>query len=373
MLENAQKGLAQPFKGLSAAGEIEHGLYKLAPSGVSTASVLQAAKAFLASLTDQERAQVSFSIEAQEWRQWSNVHPFLMRHGLCLDYMTERSREAALSLMEASFSAAGYKEARDVMRLNYTIGEITNRLGEEYNEYGEWLYWVSFFGDPTADGPWGWQIDGHHLIINVLILGDQVVMSPVFMGSEPTHATTGKYAGVSVFDAEDACGLELAQSLDDGQRARAILGDELPDEVFAAAFRDNFDLGYQGLRLDSLSAGQKELASKLIGVYTRRLNDGHAAVWEQAIQKHLDETYFAWMGGTGPDDVFYYRVHSPVVLIEFDHLKGIALENDVATREHIHTIVRTPNGNDYGIDLLRLHYQKAPHHHHHGHDGVKPR
>jgi len=30
----------------------------------------------------------------------------------------------------------------------------------------------------------------------------------------------------------------------------------------------------------------------------------------------------------------------------------------------VHTIVRTPNGNDYGIDLLRLHYEHAAHHRH---------
>jgi hypothetical protein len=32
----------------------------------------------------------------------------------------------------------------------------------------------------------------------------------------------------------------------------------------------------------------------------------------------------------------------------------------------VHTIVRTPNGNDYGIDLLRLHYENPGDHHHHG-------
>ncbi len=136
MLENALKGLAQPFKGVSAEGKIEQGLYKVAPTGVSTTPVLLAAKALLATLSAEERARVSFDIEAQEWRSWSNVHPFLMRHGLCLDYVAPASREAAFQLMEASFSAAGYKEARDVMRLNYTIGEVTDRLGPEYDEYG---------------------------------------------------------------------------------------------------------------------------------------------------------------------------------------------------------------------------------------------
>jgi hypothetical protein len=181
------------------------------------------------------------------------------------------------------------------------------------------------------------------------------------MGSEPTHATTGKYAGTGVFDEEDRRGLALAQSLSDGQRASAILATELPDEVFAVAFRDNLELGYAGLRMDSFSAGQKQLAKSLIEAYVCRLRSGHNDLWMQQVAKHLDSTYFSWMGGMGADDVFYYRVHSPVILIEFDHLKGIALENDVPTREHIHTVVRTPNGGDYGRDLLRQHYATSAH------------
>jgi hypothetical protein len=131
--------------------------------------------------------------------------------------------------------------------------------------------------------------------------------------------------------------------------------------VFGAAFRDNFDLDYQGLRMDALTPGQKELATALIETYVRRLRPGHDEAWRDAVNHRLDETYFAWIGGIGDDDVFYYRVHSPVILIEFDHLRGIALENDEPTREHIHTVVRTPNGNDYGMDLLRQHYARFEH------------
>jgi len=186
-------------------------------------------------------------------------------------------------------------------------------------------------------------------------------MTPVFMGSEPTHATTGKYAGVGVFDAEDRNGLALAQSLDAGQRAKAVLATELPDEVFAVAFRDNLELGYAGLRMDAMSAGQKQLATKLIETYVCRVRDGHSDLWLKQVQDNLDSTYFAWMGGFGEEDVFYYRIHSPVVLIEFDHLRGIALENDFPTREHVHTVVRTPHGGDYGRDLLRQHYEQSSH------------
>jgi len=69
----------------------------------------------------------------------------------------------------------------------------------------------------------------------------------------------------------------------------------------------------------------------------------------------------------GPGE-FYYRVHSPVILVEFDHQRGIALANDEPSRDHIHTVVRTPNGNDYGRDLLRQHHERFDHaradHHH---------
>ena len=86
----------------------------------------------------------------------------------------------------------------------------------------------------------------------------------------------------------------------------------------------------------------------------------------EEVQRHLDHTLFAWIGGTEPTSVFYYRIQSPVILIEFDHqlpvgLRHLASDPQVVNREHIHTVVRTPNGNDYGKDLLRQHYQQHPH------------
>jgi hypothetical protein len=67
------------------------------------------------------------------------------------------------------------------------------------------------------------------------------------------------------------------------------------------------------------------------------------------------------MGACEEDSVFYYRVHSPVLLIEFDHQRGVALDNDEPSRQHIHSVVRTPNGNDYGKDLLRQHHEQFDH------------
>jgi hypothetical protein len=82
------------------------------------------------------------------------------------------------------------------------------------------------------------------------------------------------------------------------------------------------------------------------------------------LERHRAETRFCWAGGLAADSVFYYRIQSPVTMIEFDHHWGVVLDNPRPERFHIHTTVRTPNGNDFGIDLLRLHYLRSDHHGH---------
>src|SRR3954463_9184119 len=114
------------------------------------------------------------------------------------------------------------------MRLNHTLGELNN---DDWVQYGEWKYHITVMGKPSATEPWGWQFDGHHAIINYFVLGDQVVMTPHFAGSEPVTATSGKYAGTSVLQDEQNQGLAFVNALTAEQRARAILrsGDKTAD------------------------------------------------------------------------------------------------------------------------------------------------
>ncbi len=278
-----------------------------------------------------------------------------MRHGLLLEDLAERLRDRALTLLAATLSPQGYATARGVMKLNHTIAEITG----DNEQYGEWLYWLSLFGSPEGTDPWGWQIDGHDLVAHCLVVGNQLVTTPLFWGSEPVIATTGAHAGTMLFRAEEALGLALLTSLTPRQRLLAVLGDELPGEVFTRAYRDNFELRYEGIAFGDLTDAQQALLLQLVEVYVGRARADHAAVKMAEVRRHLDRTHFAWIGGTGPDAVFYYRVHSPVILIEFDHLAGLVFTNTHPTRRHIHTVVRTPNGNDYGKDLLRQHREQA--------------
>jgi hypothetical protein len=164
-----------------------------------------------------------------------------------------------------------------------------------------------------------------------------------------------------VFGLEENNGLALIRSLDADQRSRAVVSKDLPREVFTAAFRDNFEMKFEGIRADALNDPQKAMLLQLIETYVGNMRPGHARIRMDEVKRHLSQTWFAWMGGVEADSVFYYRVHSPVILIEFDHQRGIALRSDQPSRNHVHTVVRTPNGNDYGKDLLRQHHQQFDH------------
>ena len=370
MRDNGDRLVAEPFKGITTDGNVVPNLFPLMTTGVATEPIRRAALDFLDVLTAEQRQQARFDLSSDAWRRWWNIHPFLMRHGVLLEDLTDDQRQAALRLVESTLSASGARTARDIMRLNHTIGEITG----SWTEYGEWVYFVSVFGEPSEHAPWGWQIDGHHLIVNCVVVGDQVVITPVFMGSEPVVAETGIYKGTTVLQTEQNEGLAFIHALSAEQRKTAILYDSiqstvLPPErgigsdgrVQTAAFRDNMLIPYEGIASDALSAGQREQLLRLASLYTSKLRPGHAEVWLDAVHHHLDDTHFMWMGGIGDEDVFYYRIHSPVILIEFDHQPGIAFDTDEPTRAHIHTVIRTPNGNDYGMDYLRQHHARYEH------------
>jgi hypothetical protein len=345
--------LDEPFKGVTTNGTVMPGLFPIRSTGVSTAPVRNAAVAFLASLSPEQRAKTAFPVDDTEWRKWNNVHRYV-RQGVSFKEMSEEQRGRAFGLLGAGLSAKGLEKSRNIMRLNETIAEMTKRL----DEYGEGLYNLTVMGEPSDTKPWGWQLDGHHLIINYFVLRDQVVMTPAFMGSEPIRADAGKYAGTTVMQDEQNKGLALMQSLTPDQQKKATLQPEkTANNSLAQAFRDNLVLDYAGLRAQELTGPQRELFIALIAEYVGNMSEGQAKVRMQDVQKHLNDTYFAWIGGTGPDAVFYYRIHSPVILIEFDHQTPVALPGPkVPGRIHVHSVVRTPNGNDYGKDLLRQHH-----------------
>ena len=222
---------------------MEPGLFAVKSTGVSTAPVRQAAESFLAALSPEQRRKTMFDVKDDEWRKWMN-QSFYVRQGVSFDEMSAAQRDAAFGLMRASLSARGLTLTRNIMRLNHTLGELNDN---NFAEYGEWLYHITVMGTPSATEPWGWQFDGHHAVINYFVLGDQVVMTPYFAGSEPVIAKAGKFKGTSIMEVEQSAALAMINGLDASQRAKAVLKvSKTGNEILTEAWRDNVVLDYAG-------------------------------------------------------------------------------------------------------------------------------
>src|SRR5690606_29958038 len=212
--------LREPLRGVTTDGTVRTGLRSLPGAGVSTQPIAAAAPAVLAAPSPEPPPRRSLPIDADEWRMWINVHMNHFRHGVLLEDLAPAVRELALDIVRATLSARGFQTARAIMRINQLIAELTG----DFAAFGEWPYFVSIFGDPGTDAPWGWQIDGHHLCVNTVVFDGRIVTTPTFMGSEPRRIRQGPLAGTSLFDPEEAFGLDLIRSLDTTQRARAKIG-----------------------------------------------------------------------------------------------------------------------------------------------------
>jgi hypothetical protein len=135
-IDAEKKGLAEPFKGITTNGEVEPGLFGIQSTGVSNAPVRSATERFLASLTAEQRNRTMFSVDDPEWRKWMNQH-FYVRQGVSFLEMSDAQRDAAFGMLSAALSARGFEQIRNIMRLNETLGEMSN----DHDFLGEWFYW----------------------------------------------------------------------------------------------------------------------------------------------------------------------------------------------------------------------------------------
>jgi hypothetical protein len=372
MRERLDAAFAQSFVGLTTDGKPRAGLYPLQRTGADTQAAVSAATAFLAGIRrDDHRRLVQQTFDGADRRRWTNAFPHWAPQGVLLADFEPASRDAALAVVAATLSARGFADARRIMHANQALGEFLNHSTDTLCEYG---FFFTIYGQPAADAAWGWRLMGNHLVVHATFVADQLVLTPAFWGTEMSVIDEGPHAGQQLFVEEQRLGLELATSLAANQRAAAILhpsmrSSELPKHLtgpdgrhLGGAGQDNRVVAPEGIAAESLSAGQRELLTRLMEVYLGRAAEPHGSLAMRAALAHLGETRFAWIGD--PEKCpFYYRIHGPTVWIEFDHHSGVFLANPEPEPFHIHTVVRTPNGNDYGADLLRQHYAQHPHPH----------
>ncbi|MGW2788214.1 DUF3500 domain-containing protein [Streptomyces populi] len=229
-------------------------------------------------------------------------------------------------------------------------------------------YWFSVFGDPAAGvrgEPWGWQLFGHHVALNFVSVGGRHVIAPVFLGAEPALTDDEESARTPLFAERERLALKLAGSLTAAQRAqavvyRSVLDPAMPEKRLhpaderhvAGAFRDNRVIPYEGIAAGGLDDAQRGLLRRVVADYLHLLVDEQRDLTLAEYDAHVGETWFSWYGATDGSQPFYFRVHSPVLIAEFDDHAGVWLTNKLPARFHVHTVLRHPNGNDYAKALI---------------------
>lgn len=330
-----------------------------------------AARAFVDSLDESQAGRARAPFDDELRRDWSYRTGSKDRDiGLAIGDMSGEQRVLAHRLLACGLSDQGYQKIAAIMRLDdYVMAHIGETVFASLPgpyEIGHEFYWLLILGDPGGDQgnlePWGLQFEGHHIGVNLTFAGDELAATPLFLGVEPAVVPRGPLAGWRNLAVEVDAAVALAGSLDDTQRATAVLDDVVPRGIFTGPGNGDVLKDYEGLPASSMTVAQRALLWQLMNAYLGNLESATAdSLIERINADGQDGLYFAWMGPTVPDSAFYYRVHGASILIEFDHAQNLRSRKRSPDPNHIHTIMRDPR-NDYGVDLLRRHYAESPHH-----------
>ncbi len=327
----------------------------------SATQMTAAAKAFIATLDESQRESTVLPLHVDERATWSNLPIIMVRpDGLLIDDMSDEQRLALHDLLRASMSSQGYAKAAGIMRLDDILYDIevarlasdtANRSDPDRRAFiesrGSGKYAAALFGD-LEGGDWGWKLAGHHFAVNFTVTDGRVGFTPMFVGSNPSRIGAGPYAGWMVLPHEASRGIEFMQSLTDTQQKIARIHNVVADDVFEGPGRRASLMKFEGLQADELSLGQMRLLRKLVDEYLGNVDfDSAEAQLDLINEAGWDELWFSWRGPVDLFGEFYFRVHGPRLLIEYNRQNP----------NHDHSVMRDPQ-NDYGEDWLEHHYSE---------------
>ncbi|AXB42732.1 DUF3500 domain-containing protein [Amycolatopsis albispora] len=354
------------FRGITEDGALRPGCHPLTPAlpgeQAPVAAMIEAALALEAALDDTGRRALNHPVDAVEWQTWANPEFLQFDTGIRLEFQPAGVRQRALELVRASLSPGGFELVHNMMLINGFLGEVVG-LERILNEFS---YNFALYGRPDPVAPWGWQLFGHHCAVHCLVVEGRMVVSPIFLGAEPNEIDEGPHAGVTAFTERIRLGTDLMAALPAGQRHAAVtyrrmVDPDMPpgrvhpgdERHLAGAFQDNRVIPFEGIRVADMPEQAQRIALDIVETFVSPLPAGPRAARMREVRSWLGETWFSWIGGHEPGDVFYYRIQSPVIIVELDHHCGVFLDYDTPKPFHVHTVLRTPHGNDYGRAYVR--------------------
>ncbi len=337
----------------------------LAQSG---SPLTESANRFLATLSADELGKTQYAFTDSLRYKWTNLPVGMVpRPGIAYGSLSDRSRMAFHRVLSAMLSSQGYLKTTSIMQLD----DILNTLYQQAFEKGEidqktltmmqglkWShgnYYISVWGKPQPNQPWGLNFGGHHMALSLTSDGQNIAMSPFFVGTDPSEVKSAKYAGLRVLSKEEDYGFMLINALTDKQKDVAMLKQDVPKDIITSPQGSQRITNYYGIAAGQFDEGQKELLKLLIQEYTHNFEHGKAhQLFEKIMKSGIDKVYFAWVGSLENNKPHYYIINGPDFLIEYDN---VGFQND---GNHIHAILRE-KGQDFGEDLLKRHYLEAKH------------
>ena len=310
----------------------------------ATTQAVAAAERFLSTLdTTQRKAVVFAANDDAQRRNWSNLPtPLYRRKGLRLGDLSAAQRSAALAVVSAVLSREGYEkvmaiaEADEVLRSQGAVGNLV---------FGRDEFFISFVGTPSLTEAWMLQFGGHHLAINATLRGDQGVLTPSLIATQPaSYQREGRT--IRPMGREYDLSLQLINALDATQRSQAILGSRFRDLVLGPG-KEGVVLVPEGVKVSTFDAEQKSLLLQLIRQWAGIVHPAAAEARMAEVESRLSETWFAWSGPTTAGSAAYFRIQGPTLVIEYapQQMGG-------SPGNHIHSIYRDPT-NEYGTRLGR--------------------
>ncbi len=317
----------------------------------ATLKAVSAARGFLATLDDRQRARVSLELNKNTRSNWSNLptgavfqNGSTQRNGVKLGDMTAAQQDAALALVAATLSPTGYQKVINIVNGDETLERASapSRPAATRTRFGRAEYYIAILGTPSATQPWMIQFGGHHLAINITLAGAQNVLTPSHTGAQPSMYTFNGQA-IRPLGKENDKAFALMNALNAAQQKQAILDYQVSDVVLGPG-HDGEVIQPEGVRASGFNEAQRAMLLDLMSEWVSILNDTAAAAKMAEIKTHLADTYFAWSGPTTNGSRVYFRIQGPTAMIEY--------APQGSGTDHIHTFYRDPT-NDYGAKFIK--------------------
>ncbi|MBK1881396.1 DUF3500 domain-containing protein [Luteolibacter pohnpeiensis] len=311
-----------------------------APAESAATEMATAAKSFLSSLDEAQTGKASFPFAAESREDWHYIPRD--RKGLPVGDLTPEQLELCKQLLHSGMSENGVTKVETIISLESLLAEMEkNPTYRDPKKYA-----VTLFGDPTADGTWGWSFEGHHVSVNfTIVAGKSISCTPSFLGANPGIVKEGEMAGTQPLAKEENLARTLAATLQEAGKP-VIYSEKAPAEILTGANRKVTQLEEVGISAADMTASQKRALLDLIGEYANRYRREVANKAMGRAREDLENLHFGWAGSLAPGEAYYYRIQGKRFLIEACNIQNNA--------NHIHTVWRDFDG-DFGRDVLAEH------------------